>query len=383
MQVFKAFFKITKLQFSSMLIYFGVFLILALLLSSSGSSAVDSSFKQDSLDIAVIDRDHSDASTALTNYLDGIHNLVPLEDDEETITDELYYRTVYYVLYIPEGYEESLQAGKTDDILFNRQIPNSYQGTYIDNQINEYFVCLRSYLQADYTLTDALKNAQESSSLTTKVVLSDSRTSSSFSKGYYFFIYLPYIFLSILIVGLAPILGSFNEKEVKNRMACSCLNQFQKNLQLILASLVFTAGIWCAFMLLGSVLMPVSMAGKYTWMNLVNSFVFLLVALSTTYLISLLTTSSSVLNMLANVIGLSNSFFCGVFVPQSLLGDDILSFARFLPTYWYVRAADTIDTFDGSLAQKNLIFSSFGIQLAFAVTILSISLVVAKMRKNK
>ena len=81
-----------------MLIYFGVFLILALLLSSSGSSAVDSSFKQDSLDIAVIDRDHSDASAALTDYLDEIHNLVPLEDDEETITDELYYRTVYYVL---------------------------------------------------------------------------------------------------------------------------------------------------------------------------------------------------------------------------------------------------------------------------------------------
>ena len=76
MQVFKAFFKITKLQFSSMLIYFGVFLILALLLSSSGSSAVDSSFKQDSLDIAVIDRDHSDASAAR-----AVHNSTSVRPD--------------------------------------------------------------------------------------------------------------------------------------------------------------------------------------------------------------------------------------------------------------------------------------------------------------
>ena len=96
MQVFNAFYKILAKRASAMIIYVIIFLFLSLLMRSFTNKTLEDSFQQKELDIAVIDRDRTQSSQALAAYLANLHHVIPLEDDPEVFTDELFARL--YVL---------------------------------------------------------------------------------------------------------------------------------------------------------------------------------------------------------------------------------------------------------------------------------------------
>ncbi|HBK85393.1 MAG TPA: hypothetical protein DDZ53_05120 [Firmicutes bacterium] len=60
----------------------------------------------------------------------------------------------------------------------------------------------------------------------------------------------------------------------------------------------------------------------------------------------------------------------------------VLVFAKFLPTYWYIKANDALAAL-GRITPESLqpIYSSMLIQLAFAVAIFSITLFLSKERR--
>jgi ABC-2 type transport system permease protein len=71
-----------------------------------------------------------------------------------------------------------------------------------------------------------------------------------------------------------------------------------------------------------------------------------------------------------------------VFVPQDLLGENVLAIAKFTPTYWYVKANRAI----GDLTNFNMdnlapAISSVLIELCFAVALVSIALVMSKRKQ--
>jgi ABC-2 type transport system permease protein len=72
-----------------------------------------------------------------------------------------------------------------------------------------------------------------------------------------------------------------------------------------------------------------------------------------------------------------------MFVPQQFLGSAVLRVASFLPSYWYVRANDTI----GSLTEYNIrnltpVLQYMAIQIGFAAVFLAFVLVVAKRKRQ-
>ena len=103
MQVFNCFFKIVKKNAVGMGIYFGVFLLLSIFMSQFTADTQKVQYEDARLSIAVIDRDGSEASRALTEYMGNRHDLVELNDEKEEIQDALFARLVEYVLIIPEG----------------------------------------------------------------------------------------------------------------------------------------------------------------------------------------------------------------------------------------------------------------------------------------
>lgn len=90
MQTFKTFFKIAKKNLPSCILYLGIYLVIMILMSFLAKDSNDSQFQSSSLDIGIIDCDDSKASHALTDYLDEIHTIVPLENDGEVIQDSLF-----------------------------------------------------------------------------------------------------------------------------------------------------------------------------------------------------------------------------------------------------------------------------------------------------
>jgi len=69
-------------------------------------------------------------------------------------------------------------------------------------------------------------------------------------------------------------------------------------------------------------------------------------------------------------------------VPQAIMSKAVLSVARFLPSYWFVRANDTITELSKFTTDSlRPIYGSILIQLGFAVALFSVTLLLSKERR--
>ena len=82
--------------------------------------------------------------------------------------------------------------------------------------------------------------------------------------------------------------------------------------------------------------------------------------------------------MVANVAGLGMAFLGGVFVPLSMLGDGVIKIAHLIPAYWYIRAAEWVDSDLGS--SKIELFEFYGVQLLFAAAFLCMGFAYSQKR---
>ena len=88
------------------------------------------------------------------------------------------------------------------------------------------------------------------------------------------------------------------------------------------------------------------------------------------------------LSIASNAVSLGMSFLGGIFVPQEIMGENILIAARFIPTYWYTKVNDalySLTIFDWEHMKD--IYIALGIQLGFALAIFAIGLLVRKNRQ--
>lgn len=385
MQTFKTFFKIAKKQLPACILYFGIFLVIMFLMSFAAKDSNESQYKTYSLDISVIDLDNSTASEGFIDYLDSVHELIPMENDGEMIQDSLYYHKVDYVLTIPKGFERSLLAGETKNLVESSKRLDSACGFFVDEQIDQYLKTLRIYLAGGDSVKEASKKTFNS------VKDCEEVTSLSFEKEehdsnimmFYYFQYMPYILLAVIILGLSPILIIFRKKDLKNRLDCSSLHHMDKTLQISFGCVIFSLVMWILFILVGRIAFGPAMFSTDGLLFILNSFVFLLICMAIALLVSTFSPNGNVLNMITNVVALGMSFFCGIFVPQYMLGKQVLSIARFLPAYWYIQVTDRISGFSDEAFSMNLYWKCIGIQFLFFAAIFAIYLVADKQKKTQ
>lgn len=385
MQLCKAFYKIAWKRLPAISIYFVIFVILTFMLGTTSQTNMDANFQTKSLDICIIDEDHSAASTALTGYLDSIHNLISLENDPEMLQDYLYYRYIHYVLIIPSGFEEKLAAGETENLLNNLKIPGSSNGYFIDQQVKQYLGNLNLYLTGGYSLEESIAATDHAiaGASETECLTFESQNVSTNKEIFYFYQYLPYIFIVLLVCGMSPILVTFNQKDLSSRIQCSATTLNSRNLQLTVSCIFYSLLTWGIFILFGLLVYGTEMLDGYALYAIPNSLTFLLFASAIAFLASYFVDNDNVVNMVANLLGLSMAFLCGVFVPQSMLSEQVLSVARFLPAYWYIRANNMLAGFSTETFDARFYWTAIGIQLLFTITIFAVTLVVSKMKRQK
>lgn len=385
MQVFSAFFKIARKRITAISIYFIIYAVITLIFSFTASDEINSKFQSKSLTISIMDEDHSSASAAVTEYLSSLHEISQLPADEETISDQLYYRTLDYVLIIPTGFEEKLLAQERKDLFQNIKIPGSANGYFVDQQVSEYTNTLQLYLAGGYSLDDAVAKTNTSIDELTpvsSVSFHDAKNNIS-SRVFYLYQYLPYIFIAMFFTGLAPILVIFNKETLHARMCCSAFPLVKRNFFLSVASIIYSLIAWILFIVLGLVVYGKDMFSQASLLCMGNSFVFLLVAVALALLISFFAPDDNVVNMLANIVGLSMSFLCGVFVPQYMLSDGVLSVGKFLPAYWYIKANNMLAGFSSDPFSMDTYYQCIGIQLLFAAAIFAIALSFSKLKSKR
>ena len=385
MQVYKAYFKIIVKNSAQILIYLVVFMVFALLLTGANISPQDKDFTKVKINIAFINEDRDSLLIkGLKTYLGENANLVDIPDEKQKLQDALFFREVEYILRVPDGFTEGMLSGRNVQ-LEKTIVPDSTSNIYMDLLTNKYLNTAKTYTTympglSQQELVDYLKtDLAESSEVT---MISAGNHSGYAEKSGYYFNYLSYSMFAILILGVCAVMLVFNDTDLKRRNLCSPIRAAKMNFQMILGNLSFAILAWlvlisASFFMYGSYMLTVN-----GLLLLLNSFVFTLAALSISYFIGNLVKSRGAMSAVANVFALGSSFIAGVFVPQELLGEQVLTIASFTPTYWYVKANNEIaNTVTFNADSLESIFTSMLLVLAFGVAILAVTLVLIKQRR--
>lgn len=385
MQVYKAFFKVIYKNLSQIMIYVVVFLVLAVLLTTTYTSPEKTSFTESKINMVFINQDNdSKLAEGLKSYLAENANLVDIPDETQKLQDALYFRKVEYIVRVPQGFTENLLSGKTVQ-LEKTTVPDSTSGIYMNILINKYLNTAKTYTNNINNISqeDLVNYLNKDLSEKSQVELVNSMNlSNKAEKSSYYFNYLAYSLFAILILGVCAVMIVFNDTDLKKRNLCSPLKSKYMNLQMILGNISFAVLAWLVMISASFVMYGSFMLTSKGLLLILNSFVFTLAALSISYLIGNVIRSTGAMSAVANVVSLGTCFISGVFVPQALLGKSVLTMASFTPTYWYVKANNDIAS-AVSFNAENLtpIFTSMLVVLAFGAAVLAVTLVVIKQRR--
>ena len=132
-----------------MLVYIIIFLVISLIMSSylaNEQQQQDTLFTQAKSNIAFISEENTPLVDGFKQELGRVANFVELPDEHEALQDALYFRSVTYILRVPEGFTDSFMQGENVQ-LEKTAVPDSISSTYLDLFIDQYFNTARLYVQ--------------------------------------------------------------------------------------------------------------------------------------------------------------------------------------------------------------------------------------------
>lgn len=360
--------------------YLAIFFALSVMVSVQGANQAEDKFMADTYDFAVFDEDDSEISRGLVQYLSEKNEKITIEDDVEAIQDEVYNRNVNCVMRIPKGFEEAVKAGKAEKMLEITAVPGTMYGQVFEGHVNGYVQALNNYLTGGFSLEDSMEKTRQTLQEEAEVKLAGKKAEGTHSKMYYFFNYVPYIFIAICVTAIGPILLVFHKKEVRERIASSAYPEGRINLEVYLGMVTTGVGLFLVHCCMVLVLVKTDLLTFRGLLFAVNEITMLITCLGITFLVGQIVKLESALSMAANVIGLGICFLGGVFVPLEMLGDNIIKAAHFLPSYWYIRGCGMIDGFATGDSLVPL-FQFWGIQLLFAAAFICIGAAYNKVKR--
>ena len=387
MTVFKGFLLLLKREAKSVSLYLIIFIAMAIVVQFSiGDNQPTAVFKSTVTRIAIEDQDHSALSKSLVNYLEKTQSVKSDLDirTPDKIQENLYYSNVYSVIKIPKGFETAYFDKQTPLTLINKP---GFEATYVTNQVNNFLTSVKILHESGDTVTQAAQKVQGYDKQKSQVTLiAKNKSGGEMPFHNYLFQYLPYILISMTSYTLGIILVIYADPDKKRRLLGAPVSYRSMNLQLLLGAGIIGAGLWliCALVLPTILSAKTFLADPNLPYYLVNVALMILVSLALSYLMSKFIQRSNIISSVTNVIALGMSFLCGVFVPLSMLSPALKKFTQFLPVYWYEATNNLIGyqtTF--TTTQKLDLYKGFGIQLLFVIALLSLGMLVGKLREQK
>lgn len=377
MQVFKAFFKIINKNKVSVLVYVGIFFGLSLMLSGTGQKNDKTQFSQTSLKIALENRDQGKLGDGLLEYLSGKNEIKKIPEKREELLDAMYYEELDYVLVIPEDFSRLFMAGERDGLLEGTITPGSTTASLAETEISQFLTTLAMYTDSGYQEAEAAEQTLEIMQKDSKVEFLDAKVGKM--PAVYYFQYLPYIFICVMIISLGVVLMAFGKKDMDARNKCSAMSFTNRNMQMVLGSIILMIMEYILFMGMAVILYPDYMMGIQGALSAANAFAFMLLSLGIAFLVGRLVKNMDALNMISNVLGLGFSFLGGIFVPLEIISEDVKKVSKFIPSYWYTISNESIQKID-SIQQAGPVIQNILVLLGFTAAILAAALVVNRMK---
>ena len=337
MNIFKNYFKIVRNHKFSVLLYTIIFLSISIFFLNSNSSNTDADYSEVKNNVYIEDRSNSQISKALVDYI-GKREKIVSDLDKENLDDELFYRTIDAIIIIPEDFEN------TKEIAY-KSSPQSMYSFLVKQRVNEFIDKFDKYSKNGYSLDEAIEYANSDLDKTIKVQkindLKQSNGDESASRFYFNFVSYPLLSQILLVVTL--VMSSYYKETVNKRQRVSPVSEKRTNLILTLGHLVFGIIFWILYLIICIVLVKDFEFNQVFLLAAINSFVFMISAVTLSMLVGKLFQDSNSLSVVINVLVLGSSFLSGVFVPMEFLGESTLKLARIFPNYYYVLNNRLID----------------------------------------
>ena len=219
--------------------YTAIYLSLTLLMSGVMKEQAEEEFTGISLEIALENRDQGELGAALEEYLGESHKIKEIPEGTEALKDAIYYGEIDYVLVIPEDFSEKFAAGDRECLLDGTAVPGSSSSYLAEYDMESFLKTADMYLSAGFEMKDAGDFAMEDMKEKGKVEFLNQEKGPSFSRGYYFFHFIPYVFVTMMILGVGVVIKTFQNKDLSARNKCSAVPYLQQSLQILLGCLVY------------------------------------------------------------------------------------------------------------------------------------------------
>ena len=371
------------------LVFISMLGVLAVGGASSSPDAEETGFIAAKPTVAVIDRDGSDISRGITEYVCAQGTSINVADDERSIQDAAAEDRASYVLVIPAGYGDALMdAAATGDEVPSLETVVSYQssaGTLMD-------LSVRGYLQSAYgfaatvasSQADVVRLASDAAAEKSETTITTATEPLTSWLLYYFQFSTYPIFASVTMV-VAVLMNSLNERDVRMRSLAAPITSAHRSLQTFLACCVMGLVAWAWICLVGFALndgaATIATAPVQVALMCGSLLAYSLVSVTAGFLVGQLGVGEMAANAISNVAGMALSFLGGGWVQLALMPTAVQQAARFFPSYWSTTAAnDAFLLTETSGAAVAGVLGEIGVVCLFAVAIFAVSLVIGRSR---
>lgn len=336
MMLFKTFWKVINKYKGTIILYTVMLVIFGGINMTASNTSTD--FTDSKPSIKIVNKDDSLISSNLVNYLESVSDVKDIKEDK--IDDAIFYRDISYVIYIPDGYGDSIYTDNSKKI--DVKSVGDYKSVLASNTLNNY-LRIQSIYKDEYkdpnTLVDKINaNLEHKSTVNLKSKLDVS----SLTKASRYYSFASYSIMAVVIFIICLVMSSFNEKNVRRRTVVSSKSVSKFNFELLLSSITYGVIVFILYTVLAFILLGDVMFSMRGLIYIANSFVFTIVSLTLALLVSSLINNKDAISGIVNVLSLGSAFLCGAFVPAEMLPEGVLSFAHVLPAYYYINSNDLL-----------------------------------------
>lgn len=378
MTVFKAFWKVVN-KYKGTIIGYTVMLLIFGTLSMSSNDVTDD-FKSSKPDVIIIDNDKSVLSNNLVKYFNDNANILNIDLEEEKIDDALFYRDANYVIYIDEGYEDEVLNG--NDPLIKIKSSGDYSSSLAEMLLERYLKTQR-VLHDEFSDKNILVNKiNDSLKTNANVELATKINTSELSNLSRYYNFASYSIIAVVMFIICLVLSSFNEESVKKRTIISSMNYKKYNKYIMLSSILYVLFVVILYTILGYFVFGNIMFSKRGLIYILNTFIFAIVALALSLLVSTLVNKKEAVSGIVNVVALSQAFLCGAFISVMWMPDSVLKIAHVFPAYYYINSNELLASLE-VLNFSNLkpIFINMGLMILFIVIFIILNNIFSKKKQ--
>lgn len=380
MIVFKTFLRVLNkckapiIMYTVFLIFFGGF----------NFKAEDNStkFTATKPDIFIMNHDEELGITKnLIEYLGKNSNIIQIEETEDSMKDALFYRDVSYIIEIPEHFREDFLNQKNPKI--EVQSTGDYEASLAKVSLERYLNLANIYNKIGLSEEEIINNLDETLANEIEVEVTSKLDTSVLEKATSYYNFANYCILAGCIYVICLILSSFKNEAIQKRTIISSMNIQEYNFKLLLSNSLFAFALWLLYVGLSFLLLKNMMCSLHGIYYMMNSLLFTFCALTMAFLIGNLVHNKNAINGIVNVIALGSSFLCGAFVPMEFLPKSVLTIAKILPSYWYIKTNELlteIETFTLETVKPLLI--NMGILILFSILFIILTNLVSKKKRK-